>query len=72
MSNTESSRLPNDASSNAAKPNVELTELELGQVAGGGVINHEEQYSKKRGDIIDPADPSIVSPRDPASIISPR
>lgn len=65
MFKTESSRLPNEASSDAAKPDVELSELEMGQVAGGGVVNHEEQYGQKRGEILDPADPNIVSPRDP-------
>ena len=41
MSNTESSRLPNELWSDAAKPDVELSELEMGQVAGGGVIDRK-------------------------------
>lgn len=38
------------------KPEGELTENQLDEVAGGGVVNHEEQYRKPK---------EIVSPRDP-------
>ena len=41
MSNIETSRLHNEASSDAAKPEVELSELEMGQVAGGAVVRRQ-------------------------------